>query len=45
MPHIMNEQGNKKLGKRDGAKDVLDYIRDGYLPETADELHRNHGLE
>lgn len=34
MPHIMNEQGNKKLGKRDGAKDVLDYIRDGYLSET-----------
>lgn len=34
LPHIMNEQGNKKLGKRDGAKDVLDYVRDGYLPET-----------
>lgn len=34
LPHIMNEQGNKKLGKRDGAKDVLDYIRDGFLPET-----------
>jgi glutamyl-tRNA synthetase len=34
LPHIMNEQGNKKLSKRDGAKDVLDYIRDGYLPET-----------
>lgn len=34
LPHIMNEQGNKKLGKRDGAKDVLDYIRNGYLPET-----------
>lgn len=34
MPHIMNEQGNKKLSKRDGAKDVLDYIRDGFLPET-----------
>jgi glutamyl-tRNA synthetase len=34
MPHIMNAQGNKKLGKRDGAKDVLDYIRDGYLPEA-----------
>lgn len=34
MPHIMNEQGNKKLGKRDGAKDVLDYIRDGHLPEA-----------
>lgn len=34
MPHIMAESGNKKLGKRDGAKDVLDYLRDGYLPET-----------
>lgn len=34
MPHILNENGNKKLGKRDGAKDVLDYVRDGYLPET-----------
>lgn len=34
MPHILNEQGNKKLGKRDGAKDVLDYVRDGYLPEA-----------
>lgn len=38
MPHIMNEQGNKKLGKRDGAKDVLDYIRDGYLPEALDSF-------
>ena len=38
MPHIMNEQGNKKLGKRDGAKDVLDYVRDGYLPETLDSF-------
>ena len=34
MPHILNEQGNKKLSKRDGAKDVLDYIREGYLPEA-----------
>ena len=34
MPHIMAESGNKKLGKRDGAKDVLDYIREGYLPEA-----------
>lgn len=34
MPPIMNEQGNKKLSKRDGAKDILDYIRDGYLPEA-----------
>lgn len=34
MPHIMAEAGNKKLGKRDGAKDILDYFADGYLPET-----------
>lgn len=34
MPHILAESGNKKLGKRDGAKDVLDYLHDGYLPET-----------
>ena len=34
MPHIMAESGNKKLGKRDGAKDVLDYLTEGYLPET-----------
>ena len=34
MPHILNEQGNKQLGKRDGAKDILDYIREGFLPET-----------
>lgn len=34
MPHILNEQGNKKLGKRDGARDVLSYITEGYLPET-----------
>lgn len=34
MPHVMAANGNKKLSKRDGAKDVLDYIRDGYLPET-----------
>lgn len=34
MPHILNEQGNKKLSKRDGAKDILDYISEGYLPEA-----------
>lgn len=34
MPHILAPTGGKKLGKRDGAKDVLDYVRDGYLPET-----------
>lgn len=34
VPHILGPDGKKKLSKRDGAKDVLDYIRDGYLPET-----------
>lgn len=32
MPHILGENGTKKLSKRDGAKDVLDYIREGILP-------------
>lgn len=34
MPHILAAEGNKKLSKRDGAKDVLDYIREGFLPEA-----------
>lgn len=34
MPHILGPDGKKKLSKRDGAKDVLDYIREGYLPEA-----------
>lgn len=34
LPYIMGPDGNKKLSKRDGAKDVLDYLRDGYLPEA-----------
>lgn len=34
MPLIMGPDGNKKLSKRDGAKDILDYAREGFLPET-----------
>ncbi|HEU4913955.1 MAG TPA: glutamate--tRNA ligase [Candidatus Saccharimonadales bacterium] len=34
VPHIMGPDGKKKLSKRDGAKDVLDYVRDGFLPES-----------
>ncbi len=34
MPHILAPTGGKKLSKRDGAKDVLDYISEGYLRET-----------
>lgn len=34
LPPILGEGGNKKLGKRDGAKDILDYRTEGYLPEA-----------
>jgi glutamyl-tRNA synthetase len=34
LPPILGEGGNKKLGKRDGAKDILDYKAEGYLPEA-----------
>ena len=34
LPPIMAEGGNKKLGKRDGAKDVLEYKNEGFLPEA-----------
>ncbi|MFO0882284.1 MAG: glutamate--tRNA ligase [Candidatus Saccharimonadales bacterium] len=34
LPFILGPDGKKKLSKRDGAKDVLDYMREGYLPEA-----------
>ncbi len=34
MPPILNDERTKKLGKRDGAKDILDYREEGYLPEA-----------
>jgi glutamyl-tRNA synthetase len=34
MPHILGPDGKKKLSKRDGAKDMLEYIKEGYLPEA-----------
>lgn len=34
VPFVMGPDGKKKLSKRDGAKDVLDYVRAGYLPEA-----------
>jgi len=34
LPPILGDAGTKKLGKRDGAKDVLDYKKEGYLPEA-----------
>jgi glutamyl-tRNA synthetase len=35
LPYVMGPDGKKKLSKRDGAKDILEYIRGGYLPENA----------
>jgi glutamyl/glutaminyl-tRNA synthetase len=34
LPPILAEGGNKKLSKRDGAKDILQYGEEGYLPEA-----------
>ncbi|MCA9355763.1 glutamate--tRNA ligase [Candidatus Kaiserbacteria bacterium] len=34
LPPIMGTDGKKKLSKRDGAKDLLEYRDEGYLPET-----------
>lgn len=34
LPPIMGPDGKKKLSKRDGAKDLLEYRADGYLPDA-----------
>lgn len=34
LPPIMATDGKKKLGKRDGAKDTLEYRDEGYLPQA-----------
>ncbi|MBQ5812275.1 glutamate--tRNA ligase [Candidatus Saccharibacteria bacterium] len=34
LPHILAPEGNKKLGKRDGAKSVTEYRDDGVLSEA-----------
>ncbi len=34
MPVILAPGGAKKLSKRDGAKDILDYRAEGYLPQA-----------
>ncbi len=34
LPPIMGTDGKKKLGKRDGAKDFLEYKKEGYLPNA-----------
>lgn len=34
VPHILAPGGGRKLSKRDGAKDVLEYIQEGYLSDA-----------
>ncbi len=34
LPFVMAMDGKKKLSKRDGAKDILTYGKEGYLPEA-----------
>lgn len=34
LPFVLGPEGKKKLSKRDGAKDILDYKREGYLPDA-----------
>lgn len=34
LPPIMGPDGKKKLSKRDGSKDLLEFRQDGYLPEA-----------
>lgn len=34
MPPILGSDGSKKLSKRDGAKDILEYRNEGFLPEA-----------
>ncbi len=34
LPPILRDDRTKKLGKRDGAKDILEYRSEGYLPEA-----------
>jgi glutamyl-tRNA synthetase len=34
LPYVMAPDGKTKLSKRHGAKDILDYKRQGYLPEA-----------
>jgi glutamyl-tRNA synthetase len=38
LPYVMGPDGKKKLSKRDGAKDVMDYKNEGYLPEAVVNL-------
>jgi len=34
LPPILRDDRTKKLGKRDGAKDILEYRAEGFLPEA-----------
>ena len=43
VPPILNANGGKKLSKRDGAKDVLEYRDDGYTPDAINNFLASMG--
>ena len=43
VPPILNANGGKKLSKRDGAKDVLEYRDDGYSPDVINNFLASMG--
>ncbi|HSW85043.1 MAG TPA: glutamate--tRNA ligase [Candidatus Saccharimonadales bacterium] len=34
VPFILGADGRQKMSKRDGSKDVMDYIKEGFLPDA-----------
>ena len=45
LPYVMSLTGQKKLSKRDGAKDILDYAKDRVFTGGLDQLPGQSGLE
>ncbi len=44
LPPVLSADGKKKLSKRDGAKDILEYLDEGFLPEAIINLLASLGF-
>ena len=44
LPPVLSSDGKKKLSKRDGAKDILEYLSEGFLPESLINLLASLGF-
>ncbi len=44
LPPVLSSDGKKKLSKRDGAKDILEYLDEGFLPESIINLLASLGF-